>query len=723
MHRRRSHGLVIGGLLALGATSATAVDPNTLRLVKRPAGQVELTWQDTTPSSYCILRDVAQPPVATVAGTTALTYTDTPPTAMPLWNYGASESGACPPSSCAAVAMLTCESVRVSANNTDPGATTNVADYPGCSATILTGSEFVYTFQPQQDLDVDLTLSGLNADLDILVLDDGGVCDPSRCSATGDSAVSFRALAGTTYSVVVDGRAGAASDYDLDIACGGTVCTPTTSLACGALVSGNNGGPGATNVLRDYSPCALSGLTGPETVYTFTPVADGQVTFSLSGMTADLDLAILDDTGTGCLSTQCLQGGDNMVQVSVVAGRTYFVVVDGRMGDVSDYDLQVSCATAGCNPAASLVCGSPVFGQTDDPGSTDGIDSYSCSTANATGPEYTYTYTASGTGDVTFRLSGSTSPAVDVYVMAQAGGCSGAGCIAYGDAEATIPVVAGETYYVAIDGPAAAGYNLSPSCSFPPGVCTPVQPLRCGDILFGDTMSALATDVNDSYPCSPNNMSGRELTYEFAPPDRLADYLVSLTLLPQTQDLDVFALQNQGAGCDPNSCVGWGDSSLAFTAAASGQYFVAIDGRNGVTDGFQILVDCITAPGQCNPAEPIRCGDVLTGRSNGGPGSTDVIDAYPTCPPIVFDETGPEYTYRFDATSNQNVTVSLSNLAGGTAHLFVLDDMGSGCDVNSCVTKGTTLVNFAAQAGRTYYIVTDGFNGATATFDVSATCN
>jgi hypothetical protein len=715
------YGLLLFGLAL--AAAAEAVDPNSLRLVERPAGAVEMTWQDATPSSYCVLRDAVCPPAVVAGSGTGLSYVDTPPAAVPLWHYAVSESTACWPSACAPAAALDCEAVRVAGNNAAPGSSSGVSAYPGCGLTGLGGAEFAYTFAPGQDLDLDLALEAPGADLDVLVLDDGGACDPARCVVAGDRAASLRVRGGSTYTVVVDGRGGAAGDYTLDIACAGTACTPAATVACGEAVAGGNGGPGSGNVLRDYSPCGLSGLTGPERVYAFTAPADGAVTAALGGLTADLDLAVLEDRGQGCLATECLDGGDASVRFTAVAGRTYYLVVDGRDGAAGDFDLLVTCAAATCTSAGTLVCGSPVFGRTDDPGSTDGVDGYACGPADASGPEYVYTYIASGTGDVTFRLSGSTQGAADVYVLDAARGCDGAACIAWGDSETTVPVVAGETYYLAVDGPAAAGYNLSTSCDFPPGVCRPVQPLACGDAVFGDTRSALATDANDVYPCAASDQSGPEFTYEFAPPDRLGDYLVSLTLLPQDEELDVFVLRNEGSGCNPAGCVAWGDAGLDFTAQASSQYYVAVDGRAGAGGGFQLLARCVAAPGQCQPAQAIGCGDVLVGRSNGGPGSTDVIDAYPTCPQIVFDETGPEYAYRFDAAADREVTVTLTNLAGGTAHLFVLEERGQGCDVDGCVVKGTTQVRFAARAGATYYIVTDGFNGAVATFDLAVSCS
>jgi hypothetical protein len=49
----------------------------------------------------------------------------------------------------------------------------------------------------------------------------------------------------------------------------------------------------------------------------------GQVTVSLGGLSADLDVLVLDGQ-TGCQPGNCLTWGDNNTAFQALAGRTYY---------------------------------------------------------------------------------------------------------------------------------------------------------------------------------------------------------------------------------------------------------------------------------------------------------------------------------------------------------------------------------------------------------------
>jgi hypothetical protein len=60
----------------------------------------------------------------------------------------------------------------------------------------------------------------MSGDLDLFVLDAGnGSCDPANCSEYGNSNTTFTAVPGQSYYLVVDGFAGAISDYTLEVTC------------------------------------------------------------------------------------------------------------------------------------------------------------------------------------------------------------------------------------------------------------------------------------------------------------------------------------------------------------------------------------------------------------------------------------------------------------------------------------------------------------------------
>jgi hypothetical protein len=190
-----------------------------------------------------------------------------------------------------------------------------------------------------------------------------------------------------------------------------------------------------------------------------------------------------------------------------------------------------------------------------------------------------------------------------------------------------------------------------------------------------------------------------------------------------TAELDVYALENLGTGCDPGNCLGWGDDGIVFDAFAGRTYYLSVDGRQGEVGEYRIRLECDEIPGPCNPAGALSCGDVLTGESNDQPGSTNAIDLYETCKILnPLDESGPEYAYEFIPSADTLVDVTLSNAAGGTPHVYVLEDRGDGCAADDCIEFGLDSVQFDAVAGTTYYIVVEGFQGSIATYDIRMTC-
>jgi hypothetical protein len=126
-------------------------------------------------------------------------------------------------------------------------------------------------------------------------------------------------------------------------------CEPAAALACGAAANGSNGGAGSTDQVPSYS-CNAWSYGGPEYAYSFQPASDDHVTVLLSGLADDLDLLVLQDSGSGCDPAACIGDSSNIgttdesVALDVVGGATYYVVVDGFNGATSDYSIQLLCS-------------------------------------------------------------------------------------------------------------------------------------------------------------------------------------------------------------------------------------------------------------------------------------------------------------------------------------------------------------------------------------------
>lgn len=132
------------------------------------------------------------------------------------------------------------------------------------------------------------------------------------------------------------------------------VCSPVSSIGCGGVTNSATSAAGSTDQVDKWQ-CSNYTLTGPERVYSYVASATGVLTVELSGLTADLDLLVIRASSTtpglcdSADSGSCLTGGKSSkagtgserVRVDVVAGTTYFIIVDGFNNAVSNFSLRL----------------------------------------------------------------------------------------------------------------------------------------------------------------------------------------------------------------------------------------------------------------------------------------------------------------------------------------------------------------------------------------------
>ena len=84
-------------------------------------------------------------------------------------------------------------------------------------------------------------------------------------------------------------------------------------------------------------------------------------------MTVDLDVFVVEDPGDGSCDPDlsCLAFGGTSTTFDAVAGRQYFIIVDGYEGASGDYTLTFTCDTATSCGDGTLEAGedSELFGQ------------------------------------------------------------------------------------------------------------------------------------------------------------------------------------------------------------------------------------------------------------------------------------------------------------------------------------------------------------------------
>ncbi|MCA9570089.1 MAG: matrixin family metalloprotease, partial [Myxococcales bacterium] len=244
--------------------------------------------------------------------------------------------------------------------STDNAGVASIDAY-SCSEFPLTGPEAVYTFTPNEDGEVTVALTGLTADVDLIVTtESGGSCEPDNClssnnEGTADEVLVFNGSGGVTYTVVADGYDGAVADFTITTLCpraegGGPCVAELPPLTCGQSTVGSNFG--FVNDVQAWG-CVGWQTTGPEAVYELTPPEDSTVSLRLSGLARDLDLFVSEKVAGGCSEDACLafsgneNDDDESLTFEAVGGTTYMVVVDGFSGNTSDFELDVRCTANG----------------------------------------------------------------------------------------------------------------------------------------------------------------------------------------------------------------------------------------------------------------------------------------------------------------------------------------------------------------------------------------
>lgn len=256
------------------------------------------------------------------------------------------------------------------------------APNPQCPNYQYTGPEIAYKFVAPYDMQVTASMQLETASTDILVLE-GEECLPTNCLTYGLTDVTFNAVAGQTYHIVIDGFKGEAGTFLFDLNCSAPTevlcddgvdndadglvdcadevdcaasplcpkCAATYPIKCGDVEQWNNGSDGNTKVVPGYG-CQSAIYGGPEYTYAFTAEESQTVTFQLESAGWDLDVMVLEDNGFGCNPSACVAWGTHFATLEAVKGKTYFVVVDGygKAPDLaplnfgtSDFTLRVQC--------------------------------------------------------------------------------------------------------------------------------------------------------------------------------------------------------------------------------------------------------------------------------------------------------------------------------------------------------------------------------------------
>ncbi len=153
------------------------------------------------------------------------------------------------------------------------------------------------------------------------------------------------------------------------------------------------------------------------------------------------------------------------------------------------------------------------------------------------------------------------------------------------------------------------------------------------------------------------------------------------------------------------------------------------DCSNGVDDDHDGQTDCddpdcdgTTSCPTCMVAGTLDCGGQITGTNSDGRAHIDSYDC------ASYSDTGPEVVYTVTPAQDGTMHVTLHADSGADLDLIVAGQSTSDCDPTNCAASqnapGTDeTLDIAVTQGVTYYIIVDGYSGATDSFTLSVTCD
>jgi len=254
--------------------------------------------------------------------------------------------------------------------------------------------------------------------------------------------------------------------------------------------------------------------------------------------------------------------------------------------------------------------------------------------------------------------------------------------------------------------------------------CSSAMPIQCGDFLASETTIGETNNITGYGTCAPDT--------PFYGPDKVyvinkssaGDLQIGLEIITPYLDLDLFLL---AADCNTLTCIDASTSTnnatnnegIVYEDAPIGTYYIVVDGKYPASQGdFRLEVNCGYL--YCGDVQELECGVPFNYSNIDG---DDNVSLYSCGYVNSVENNGPEVVHSFTTTSPGEVTISLTNL-DANLELFLLNT----CDRGDCLKRSTLpgtndeFLQAYLPAG-TYYVVVDGYNGATSDYTLEVECD
>lgn len=122
-------------------------------------------------------------------------------------------------------------------------------------------------------------------------------------------------------------------------------CSQSGALSCVLAPTVYCGEHGTYNTVNSpsnvntYAGCPWN-EDGPEKVFKFTVINTISCSFSITGMSSNLDIFLLNN----CSPSSCIFYDDKEINNYTLSPGTYYIVVDGNEGAIGDFQLNVTCS-------------------------------------------------------------------------------------------------------------------------------------------------------------------------------------------------------------------------------------------------------------------------------------------------------------------------------------------------------------------------------------------
>lgn len=469
--------------------------------------------------------------------------------------------------------------------------------------------------------------------------------------------------------------------------------------------------------------------------YDFVAPATGAVRLQVTDLgPGNPEVSIYD--ACGGTEVFCSTTPDDVVVDGLTAGATYQVLVWGDAGSEGPFTICleefVPLTNTTCSGATAITLGAPGSCPANEvSGNTNlGLDGgpQSCDSFGDNIGLW-YSFVAPASGDVRLQVTdlGPGNPEASIY---DACGGTEVFCSGSPDDVTVTGLTGGATYFVFVWGDSGFGQGPFTICveEFvpPPGDnCGNAQDLATLTSPFSGT----TTGYSDDEDVSCLNAAADRIFFIDVPP------AATLEIGQVSNAYDSEVRIAYGGACPGDIEIDCFDdpdtkqNSWVNTTGVTQRVWWVQDAFSSFGAGDFVLEWNLIVPPPvpndfCDDAEPIACGDVVSGTTIGA----SIDGDFPDCGlPI----TGPGVWYTFDAGDDfRFYTLSLCDDADFDTKITVyegddcgnLNCIGTNDDADDC-GGGTSELTFTPAFNRTHYVLVHGANGEIGDFDLSLTCS